>query len=98
MPVAYSQRFVAGTDQILSYGVPAGKRAIVKCITAYNPNPSTGGVSLFIGDTPVLSRPVAAGTGLDLSGLHVVFYSGELVRLNVLGGLFGQASGYLLEA
>jgi hypothetical protein len=95
---AYSHRFIIASQASASYVVPAGKRAVAKCLSGRNTTAGSDSLQLWIGNSPVLVLSVPAGSGAQLSQVMCVAYAGETLTLVCGSGLFGQVSGYLLDA
>lgn len=93
----YSVRFAMGFNAIQDYTVPPGKRAIVKCVTAYNGNASGRAVGVHIGVVPVFDQLIGPTQGVTIPNLHIVVNSGETLRLVLSASMSGQVSGYLLN-
>jgi hypothetical protein len=94
----YSVRFALGKGGDHAFEVPSGKRAVVKCVSAYNTTASAGAVAIFIGALPVWQDAVQGNRPLAASGLMVVVNAGEVLQLSPTSGVVAQASGYLLDA
>jgi hypothetical protein len=95
----FSERFLLASAQGYTiYTVPPGKRAVVKSISCYNGDTVTLNFGLTIGAFDVWIVPVPGKQGAAASGLMLVAYSGEQLKL-YLGGtkMMAQASGYLLD-
>jgi hypothetical protein len=95
----YSERFVynraAGT---VTYVVPPGRRAVVKCVSSYNNDASTRFVTIDLAGTTVWRASVPGGQGVFGAGLMIVAYEGEgLALTNEVAGQRSALSGYLLQ-
>jgi hypothetical protein len=97
MALPYSVQFMAVQGGGFVYTVPAGKRAIVKCVTAFNGGSASLGCGLSVGGFPVLSFPVPAQSGAERSGLMIVLSSGEQLINVSNAAVYSQVSGYLLS-
>lgn len=98
MSACYSVRFCLANGSEDTYVVPAGKRAVVKGVTAANPTPSAANVYLYIGTRLVLNLTIPAGTGAALGGQMVVLNAGETLKVLPSPSTVAQASGFLLDA
>ena len=101
MPNLYSERFClvdATGNGAHTYVVPQEKRAVVKCVCAFNSSGSSGGVGLFVAGNPVWYMPVPSLQGVTASGLMIVGYIGDAIFLSITLGVSAQMSGYLLQA
>lgn len=99
MAGAYSERFIlwGASNWSPYYTVPAGKRAVIKSVSSANPGNSASSVWLEVKDITVWYGSVPGVSGLAASGLMVVLYAGEHMR--VYNGASGQATvicGFLL--
>lgn len=82
-----------------TYTVPAGKRAIVRCVTGANLSPSQADIALSINTYLVLYFFMAIGQSAERTGLHIVLNAGEVLKLAVgHSAVTGQVSGHLLDA
>lgn len=105
MAGTYSERFclslgTAGDQpqpRSNSFTVPAGRRAVIKCVSAYNDGSVAGGVGLFLTGHPVWYSPVPALGGVTVSGLMIVAYESEMFWQSVTLHVNGTVSGYLLR-
>lgn len=98
MAGVYSTRFMMGvTAPALLYSPPAGKRAVVKCITAVNTITAAQGASLDIGGVFLWYGSIPGASTLVVTGLQVVIYPGEVLKLAGAANIHAQASGYLLD-
>lgn len=103
--VPYSERFANGVSSTVGfhdvYTVPSGKRAIVSCLSVLD------GTFPNVGSTYALTAPshsdfiavmkAPAGGDRLLSGLHLVYYAGEVISVYVAAGTpYWQIHGYLL--
>lgn len=98
MASAYSRRFLIAAGTANSYTPPAGKRAVVKCISASNGAAAVGWYHLSIAGTRVLETQVPAGSGNLLTDVMVVVEAGEVLLCTPTAGLITCVSGYLLDA
>lgn len=98
MSAIYSTRFVLAAGAASSYLVPADKRAVIKCASAYNGAGSMGDFGLFIGSHPVLSVDVPSNKSVLETGLMIVLFPGELLQVFCSGGVNVQVSGFELGA
>lgn len=77
---------------------PAGKLAIVKYLSAVNPTANVGQTVAKIGSDNVWVANTPANGAAYNAGLHIVFYSGDvLTLLNTIAGNTAYAAGYLLD-
>lgn len=101
----YSERFMLGQSAaagvVDSFTVPAGKRAIVRCVT-YADATATGtgsiGALVLPGSVFAVIGSVAGAQSVERTELHIVLEAGETVSVFKVGGsLFWSVSGYLLD-
>ena len=97
MGATYSERFLSFSNGEQAYTVPAGKRAVIKCLTAYNGSAAASYAVLYVASLPVLFMPIPAGSGADRSGLHIVVYQNEQLSMYVATANVACCSGYLLD-
>lgn len=98
MAGAYSSRLALSTGGLTNVSVPANKKAVAKCITAYNPAGTSRNVGLYVSGNLVLFKAVAPGAGLEFLNLMVVYNPGDILGFYCEAPLVGQCSGYLLDA
>jgi hypothetical protein len=98
----YSTRFMVhaaleAEPQSLNYVVPAGKRAVIKSVVAFNGGAAAALVSLRLAGSWVWSASVPGGSNGVSADLFMVAYAGESLEL-YLGApnMGGTCSGYLL--
>lgn len=94
----YSERligFTSGTER--TFVVPAGRRAIVKMVTANNATAAAIQAVVQIAGVAVCVLSVPVNDGRSVLGMHAVAYEGESIRA-VLSSAPGSMSvhGYLL--
>jgi hypothetical protein len=94
---AYSHRFCFTLGGPSDFQVPSTKRAVVKCLTATNPLATAATVYMAINGNPVVSRVVAAGSGLELTQLMICVEPAETLRVYIAAPGVAQLSGYLLD-
>lgn len=107
----YSTRFIAGVVKTtpatsITYTVPAGKVAIVSCLTAGDIAAGPNGAGFYItpaggtaGYIAILSLPTATTFETGLWTGHVVLIAGETLTATFIGttaGTYVTASGYLI--
>jgi hypothetical protein len=94
----YSTRFIFGiTRPSLQYTVPAGHKAVVKCITAYNALGTAANAALDIGGTWIWVASVPGLTSVLQSNLTIVVNAGETMNLaGPQDKMYVHASGFLL--
>lgn len=99
MAGVYSYRFVQGNGGgPFLYTVPAGKRAVVKQISAVNFETFVVGCYATIGGGTVWFRSVPGPGSVEVSGVMFVVNAGEAFGLQTGGGSLGMvACGYLLD-
>ena len=94
----YSERFIysAVPGQAHTYVVPAGKRAVLRCITAVSYGAAGGDVFVNISGVDVWARHVPDGSSLIEGNFRIVMYSGEFVQIYMVAdAMFCTVSGYL---
>lgn len=97
MAQPYSHRFLySGGGAAAVYVIPAGYRAVVKCVTAWNGAATAGQVALQLNGTSVFASNPPAATPVTAAGLMIVFNAGEEMKLIGTPSCNSQASGYLL--
>ena len=93
----YSRRFALGTGPAdVIYTVPAGYRAIIKCMTAYNAGSGNAGVGVWIGSVPVWSTSIGGTSGTVITNLMIVVNAGEVLKIGPSANVNCQVSGFLL--
>jgi hypothetical protein len=94
----YSERFILADQSGYSqYPVPQGKRAIVMTATAINNTTNKGVVALQINGITIWQLTVPANDGAYASGLRIVAYPGDVLRVwNNFTGMTSSLHGYLL--
>jgi hypothetical protein len=96
----YSVRFIIASNVAGTYNyvVPAGKRAVVKSVSAFNTHPTTTqNVYLNVGPT-LWAAAVPAQAAATPPEIMIVAYAGDTIGLVIQhGDLRAQCSGYLLE-
>lgn len=100
MALIYSERFVntSAPGVWVSYVVPAGKRAVLRCVTANNPNSAAGDFYAHVQGVYVVVGPLQAHSSRVEGELRVVVYAGESLGLFVATtGMGGSMSGYLFD-
>lgn len=88
-----------------SYTVPDGKVAVVRCITAFNPNavvPETAGLVLTDDAVTLWQVGNLGGASLEVGDsvvvdMRVVLHAGESIHTNNDGDVDMTVSGYELE-
>lgn len=101
MPFVYSERFILATalGHSTPFVVPAGKRAVVKSISADNSETVAAAVVLYLGALPVWAALLQASSAIAIGGQMVVAYQGESIDIWLSqNNCHAQASGFLLEA
>jgi hypothetical protein len=100
VPALYSTRFLAFTGAgPAKYTVPAGKRVVLKLVSAVNPSTSAQQCVLYIGALAIWVVSLPANSGAFAAGLHLVYNAGEDVQLaNSSSVMTASAHGYLLDA
>jgi hypothetical protein len=107
MASIYSTRFLhthAGSAS--SYTVPDGKVAVIRCITAFNPNaviPETAGLVLTDSAVTIWQVGNLGGASLEVGNsvvvdMRVVLHSGESIHTNNDADVDMTVSGYELAA
>jgi hypothetical protein len=96
----YSERFLINTAVgTKNFQVPAGKRAVVKGVSAFNTGQAEYSVYINIAGFTVWSAAVPAQRGAAPGTLMLVAYEGELVgAVNQTADLRTIISGFLLDA
>lgn len=100
MSRVYSHRFgnVAGLGKATVYNVPAGKRAVVRCVTWANQSGTNARVWVAIAGFYVFVRTIPGAMEGGAQDLRLVAYAGETVVLATTGTDIGaHLSGYLFE-
>lgn len=96
----YSYRFIA-TDvggSFLTWSVPVGQRAVVKCVTAYNATETDGALDMYVGGVVALHVVVPALKTVVQTGLQLVAFGGEGITLYVQrNAIHTSVHGYLLH-
>jgi hypothetical protein len=96
----YSTRFFAVSvgAAAVSYQIPAGKRAVIKCATAVNSGAASAVAYLYITGANLWIATVP-GKGSSLAtGLMIVVNAPELIYVATDGATLSlHASGYLLD-
>jgi hypothetical protein len=106
--LVYSTRFVLWAQLGLSaaYVVPAGQRAVVKCVTAENIGAVAALVSVRVAGSYVAALSLPGPGGATLGGIMIVAYAGETIQSNhnqadvssiVSGFLFDSPAGRDLQ-
>jgi hypothetical protein len=94
----YSTQFILGaTTAPRKYTVPAGKVAVIKCITAVNTATVVNTVSLDIGGIYVWLGSIPAASNVNASGLGIVCTAGQVMSAAGGAALHFSISGYLLD-
>jgi hypothetical protein len=96
----YSERFVAHWNNNPSpiYTVPAGKRAVIKCIVGANNNTTPGVVGITVNGVQVWNVKIQASDGVTASGLMLVLYPGDKLAIeHQFPYMLSAACGYLLD-
>jgi hypothetical protein len=97
----YSERFIATQGQagMFTYDVPAGRRLVLKCITALNFGTGAAVFSVSISGRTVLYRSLPGGSDAIYTGLLIPAYEGEFVRTEIPGTFMAVTiSGFLFDA
>jgi hypothetical protein len=100
MAGVYSTRFLisGGSPVGVSYTVPAGKKAVVKCVTCLNGSSTATQVYLYIADSAIWSVNVPGLVGALASGIMLVANSGEKIAAAAGHSNCGfSIHGYLLD-
>lgn len=100
MAGVYSTRFIlaAGAGPF-TYGVPTGKRAIIKFASAVNPSGAAQQAVLTIGGVVCWVASVPVNSAQLQPGLHIVVNGGELMSVAVTNAAMSVGlHGYLLDA
>ena len=98
MAALYSVRFALATGGTFVYVVPAGKRAVIKCVSMFNYDTVVRTWQLAIPPHPVLYRSLPASGAAELENLHIVVNAGESIEGSAGPKVGYHVSGYLLEA
>jgi hypothetical protein len=96
----YSTRFLFAKpgDAAGAYVVPAGKRAVLKAVSAHSGGSAGDGAFIRVGSTTVWYWASPGANTMDTKALMVVFYAGELLELFAYGQYMSiAASGYLFD-
>jgi len=96
----YSERLVASVDggHWVQFLVPAGRRAIVKSVSASNWGPSTSRVHVQAGGFYVMIADFPAAIASKALDVMAVAYAGEAVALYIDGPqCHAQVAGWVLE-
>ena len=96
----YSTRFCLNSQSGgVTYTVPAGQRAVVKSVSAFNTGATTLTVYLNVAGPTVWAADVPAQKGAALGGLLLVAYAGEsVVLINQGPDLRSIVCGFLFES
>lgn len=103
MAIPYSERFICAfvEDDEVTYEVPAGKRAIIRCFTwcpANLEDPAIGRLTLLVPEeVRLLFAIIGNGFPLYVQELHIVAYAGDVILCSTSGEGSFQVSGYLLS-
>lgn len=100
VPKVYSERFCQyyGDATTTNYTVPAGKRALIKNLTAFNGGVASANIGVGIGGKLLWASPIPGGNNGSSVNVFLVAYQGEVVSVYTLGNSMGFAlSGYLLS-
>jgi len=95
----YSERFLInfGSGTWSSYNVPAGRRAVVRCLTFVNSDTESHTCIVTVGGATIYSQPLPGLTSVVVGELRVVGYEGEPVNAFSSGpASVVTVSGYLL--
>jgi hypothetical protein len=97
----YSERlaFAFGpTGGVANWGIPAGKRAVIKAITASNGGQHTGPVQVLVAGFTVYAFVFPATTLFQQVSVFLPVYEGENIGLYVNGVELGlHVDGYLFD-
>ena len=94
----YSERFLTATVSGLwsVYTVPAGARAVIKCLTGSNGNATAGILQVAIAGTNVFYDSIPGHQSQTFTGLHLVVYGGEQMMIwPDIAGMHASLSGFL---
>ena len=103
--MVYSKRLlISHSGAAASYEVPAGVTAVVRCVTAFNPNavlPETAALVHTESATTIWQAGNLGGASLDVGNsvvadLRFVAYAGEHLHVNNDGDIDMTVSGYEL--
>jgi hypothetical protein len=96
----YSERFIA-TDSPSAwvyYGVPQGKRAVSRCVTATSSASATNYVEVLVDGIYLFFFTFQAAGSQVHGDLRVPAYAGQLITVHHVGqGLWSTVSGYLFN-
>lgn len=96
----YSERFLLmrGANVQAQYLVPAGFRAVVRCITVANLSLAQGNGALFVAERVCWFWLSPGEYGSVWADVRIVAYQGEFLHLSLEGpDVAGSVSGYLFE-
>jgi hypothetical protein len=96
----YSVRFLQtrGANKSVTYTVPSGYRAVVRCISAVNFSTTESNYALFVAGTAVVFWLSRTAFSTDRADLRIVAYAGEQLKITIEGpDIAVHMSGYLLE-
>jgi hypothetical protein len=94
----YSTRFLLGVaTAALTYKVPPGLTAVVKCMTAINNTTATQAWSVQIDGAYLWYESIPGSATRVLNSLHIVVRAGETMAIGGGVNITGHASGYLLS-
>lgn len=96
----YSERFLAayGPNNIWTYAVPAGKRAVIRSIVLSSNGGSTGQVWVAGAGRFFLQRVLPAQVQTVSEDVRIVLYGGEGIELYVAAaGHYVWVCGYLFD-
>lgn len=94
----YSERFVTCTvaQVYVTFNVPLGKRAVIRCFNAVNAGGTTGVSSLIAGGAIVCEAHLLGATQTVYGDLRCVVYGGESISvINTAVGMHVSCHGYL---
>lgn len=98
MSRVYSERFILGlTSTALTYTVPSGKRAVIKYASGANASGSAVSLGLQVAGNGIWGASIPVGGVQYASGLAIVAYAGEVIRVSASAAATVYCGGYLLD-
>lgn len=97
----YSERFIIcqAVAGYFTYTVPAGHRAVIKCITALNFGTAASTFSCSISGSTLVFESLPGGAFRTYTQLHVPAYASEFVRMETSSATMAlSCSGFLFAS
>jgi len=94
----YSTQFCLGATAVaLKYTVPAGKLAVIKCVTGVNTYTSPLAATVDISGTYIWIGSIPGAGALTAGGLMIVAKAGQIITAAGEARIHLSVSGYLLN-